>query len=751
MKQGIVFLLMGVFSLTAGAYIPSLLIDDFEDGSLSEYVLTCVLDQDTARNVKFQSADGVLRITKSSGTEAEQVLLLRDDYALAVGNMLVADLTWGTTTRADIGIAVAAVKNPPAVPAGTSGETRRDYIAVYAQADNTNLKGLFVNGTSVGATLFAGGLPENPKDHVTGLYIRRNSLNEFALGYIVDGTSYVDFATGTIDNTNIGNAVGFFGDMRSVTTYGDLDNLRFESPLYLPHEPEPADKATMVGVPEGTTGKVDLVLKWKAGIDPAGLYPVNPVIKKHYVYLSKDQALFPEDPNLYYVGSVAQPDAQQTDAVFVPSPKLNASGKYSWQIEEGVDNGQGGVYHAGDPNNIAGPTWTFETISMVPLIHTQPVSTMVRLGESALPAFSIEVYSVTPAHYQWFYSADDQIDESDDMPVGSDEPTLPIVNASLSHQGHYYCRVSNEATKSGGGPLPDVFSNVVSLAIGRLVAAYSFENNLNDSSGEGNHGRAFDLSLPDPNLASLAFTADRMEGGYALHLDGVGQYVDFGTAAYPKAGSLAGGVGGGLNEGTIACWVKASKTGGLYTNYNDNITTGFALSLESSGGTADARINVRGEAEEIVTVQGRPTMTGFDMLTDNQWHLVTAVWKAGTIGRIYVDGGIAAEDTTIGTPALYAAWQRGVLLGTTRTTADRNVLANFYGGLIDDLRVYNYAWTPEEVARSYSSVTGQPACVNPDFEGSQFNFDNTISSYCRIDLADFAAFASKWLAGGLYE
>jgi len=102
MKQGIVFLLMGVFSLTAGAYIPSLLIDDFEDSSLSEYVLTCVLDQDTARNVKFQSADGVLRITKSSGTEPEQVLFLRDDYALAVWNMLVADLTWGTTTRADI-------------------------------------------------------------------------------------------------------------------------------------------------------------------------------------------------------------------------------------------------------------------------------------------------------------------------------------------------------------------------------------------------------------------------------------------------------------------------------------------------------------------------------------------------------------------------------------------------------------------------------------------------------------------------
>ncbi|HOK67744.1 MAG TPA: hypothetical protein PLV55_13160, partial [Anaerohalosphaeraceae bacterium] len=148
--------------------------------------------------------------------------------------------------------------------------------------------------------------------------------------------------------------------------------------------------------------------------------------------------------------------------------------------------------------------------------------------------------------------------------------------------------------------------------------------------------------------------------------------------------------------------------------------------------------------------QGRPGMTGFDMLTDNQWHMVTTVWKAGTIGRVYVDGGIVAEDTTLGTPALYAAWQRGVLLGATRTFADRNVLANFYGGLIDDLRVYNYAWTPAEIAAAYTQVTGKPACVNPNFDGSQFNFDNTAPSYCRIDLADFAAFASRWLADGLY-
>jgi len=63
--------------------------------------------------------------------------------------------------------------------------------------------------------------------------------------------------------------------------------------------------------------------------------------------------------------------------------------------------------------------------------------------------------------------------------------------------------------------------------------------------------------------------------------------------------------------------------------------------------------------------------------------------------------------------------------------------------------VYNYAWTPEEIAAAYTQVTGKPACVNPNFDGSQFNFDNSASSYCRIDLADLAVFVQKWLASGL--
>jgi hypothetical protein len=581
--------------------------------------------------------------------------------------------------------------------------------------------------------------------NLTGLFITRTGANQYQGGYsTAEGDTVLVTWTPTSD---MSVAVGFYADVRAELTYGDLDNLRIWSILYEAHDPSPANNAAMVGTPIGTTGKVDVTLGWKAGIDQNGVYPVNPAIKKHYVYLSKDQTVSATDPNLYYVGSVDQVGTSQTDAEYVPDPPLNSGGRYLWMVEEGLDNGQGETYGPGDPNNIAGRIWTFETVSTIPVIQTQPVAATVVLGTTASPAFTIDVFSTTPAHYQWYYSADNVI--GSDTPIGGDQPSLAIANAQISNQGYYYCRVWNAATVSGGGTNPDVNSNMVTLTIGRLVAAYTFDNTLQDSSGEGNHGSAKDLSLPDPNLAVLTFPTDRVQGTHSVQLDGVGKYIDFGTAGYPKAGPLANGIGGGLNEGTITCWVKASKVGGLLTNYNNGITTGFAMSLETSGGTADARINVRGEATEITTVQGRPGMTGYEILTDNTWHMLTVVWKAGTSGIVYVDGGQVASDGEVGTPALYAAWQRGVLLGATRTMADRNVLANFYGGLIDDLRVYNYVRTPQQIANEYYMVTGNPACTEPNFEGSAYNFDNTISSYCRIDLADLAVFIRSWLADGL--
>jgi len=95
-------------------------------------------------------------------------------------------------------------------------------------------------------------------------------------------------------------------------------------------------------------------------------------------------------------------------------------------------------------------------------------------------------------------------------------------------------------------------------------------------------------------------------------------------------------------------------------------------------------------------------------------------------------------------------WQRGVLLGASRNSSDRTNLLNFLAGAVDNLRVYNYVVDADTIAAEYFTLTGIKPCINKSFEGSAYNFDNTGTSYCRVDLADFAAFAQNWLAEGLY-
>ena len=70
-----------------------------------------------------------------------------------------------------------------------------------------------------------------------------------------------------------------------------------------------------------------------------------------------------------------------------------------------------------------------------------------------------------------------------------------------------------------------------------------------------------------------------------------------------------------------------------------------------------------------------------------------------------------------------------------------------YDGWIDDVKIYSYARTAEDVAQEYFDVTGIRSCIydydNPDFV---LDFDDN----CIIDLADFAVFAQSWLSTGLY-
>jgi hypothetical protein len=218
-----------ILSLIAGA-AQAVLVDNFSDTGLTEYTKTVVHDGDATKVSYFQSPSGALQCDADVNPNIEQLLLLRDDYSVAVGQALICDISEVAGPRNDIGLAVCFSETPPELvydtDVGGYQSSRQDYCAVYVQADNDNLKGIYVDGTNAGSTIYAGG--SHGSADVTHLFIQRDSMTQWSLGYISGVQGVYIFATGTLANTDIGSAIGFFADMRSLdtaTSVGDLDNL----------------------------------------------------------------------------------------------------------------------------------------------------------------------------------------------------------------------------------------------------------------------------------------------------------------------------------------------------------------------------------------------------------------------------------------------------------------------------------------------------------------------------------------------
>lgn len=502
---------------------------------------------------------------------------------------------------------------------------------------------------------------------------------------------------------------------------------------------------------------VNAILQWKAGADPAGVYPVNPAIVDQYVFLSTNQA----DPNLYYIGRTGvDPGETNPDSQYGPV-LLPINQSVRWAVVQGMEGSEqvftvnvSTLAHV-DPNNIVGPIWSFNTLSTLPIITVQPVSTRYLIG-GPKPQFTITVQSVTTPNYQWYFSQDGVIDASDtaiSASIGGNSATLTIPTPNRAYQAYYYCRVWNAATQSGGGSFPDVYSNVVNLVVERKVAEYLFDGNLNDSSGHGIHGTG---------IGSPTF-APGIDGGQALSLNGVDQYVTLGNNGFPKASLLdAGGIGGGLDTGSVICWVKVnsvpsgdeySKVAAILSSWNHGgwPRTAFELAVESDLDSTytNARALVLGETAQVAWVSWRPTwVNNFNMIGDGQWHMIAVTWAMNDIMQVYVDGSLIATSGNASS-STFQPWVNGILIGASPQDTQGGIHRYFHG-LIDNLRVYNYVLTPETIAQEYYNLTGKPGCIYPNFPGSSFNIDNTGTSYCRVDLADLALMAQNWLARGFY-
>lgn len=380
---------------------------------------------------------------------------------------------------------------------------------------------------------------------------------------------------------------------------------------------------------------------------------------------------------------------------------INTDTTYYWSVTE-----------IAEPNDISGVVWMFETNKTYPMVVNQPSDQFVFPGETA--SFTLEVTSATPASYQWF-DANGPLSDSGSI-SGSQTATLMITNAQVANEGNYYCEVINNAGT--------VTSDVVRLLVKRLVGYWA----LNQTADPNLAWQDMSDSQNDlqpwynvPEAFEWAEGADGTAGGALVFNGGFG----LGTK---KADGTMNDIPIGNDAYTISFWFKANIQPvngvglfgwGNYGNYNQ--TNAFGIWRDSPN-----RIQNYWWDNDLNADRGYS-------LTDEQWHQVVSTYD-GDLRTMYIDGIRAASDNPV---PHNVQTSENFMIGKTNMTGS---VTEFVGAM-DEVKVYNYALTGLDVAKSFTDIRGGELC----FARPSMDLNND----CTVNLSDFSALAGQWLECGL--
>jgi hypothetical protein len=166
--------------------------------------------------------------------------------------------------------------------------------------------------------------------------------------------------------------------------------------------------------------------------------------------------------------------------------------------------------------------------------------------------------------------------------------------------------------------------------------------------------------------------------GSAIDFDGSDDYVGtidaLSTSAY-----------------TVSAWVWVANGGGQ----PDGVLGSIVTALETGWSTGDFSLGVDNDGNAVWYVIGSPglILESNTLVNDGAWHHITGV-NNGSLSFLYVDGN---EEGT-GASSISSASPAHIQIGARDSTARR-----FFDGLIDDVRIYNYARTADEILTDYNA------------------------------------------------
>ena len=328
-----------------------------------------------------------------------------------------------------------------------------------------------------------------------------------------------------------------------------------------------------------------------------------------------------------------------------------------------------------------------------------PEEVRVKLGEEAV--FTVEVVGSTEGlEFEWFLDTAD----ANDIVVGA-EQVLTIDSVQNEDEGEYRCIVKETASGDASE------SARARLIINRMTGYWPFDGDADDATEYGNDGTVMGASFVD------GLTGDALRFG-----------ADDERVSIPPA-ALA--------------LIDTQITLSLWTFGDDNIRDGnnAPFTAKNSGGGTLFYANVPNTTARIFWNAGgdeiRQTASSTPEIYKGRWNH----W-------------VFTKDAVSGEMAIYAngvLWHSGTELtgsidgGSASSFDIGGVVGNYFRGVIDDVRIFNYVLTEAEIAE----ISPTPTLPNPADGEIGVIFNTDLSWTPSDDAVKYVVSYSDAVAGGV--
>ncbi len=233
-----------------------------------------------------------------------------------------------------------------------------------------------------------------------------------------------------------------------------------------------------------------------------------------------------------------------------------------------------------------------------------------------------------------------------------------------------------------------------------LVACYPFNGNADDGSGNSNHGTVYGATLRSDRFGNA---------NSAYWFDGVDDYIKI----------LSGPDIQGASQVTLTAWVKSNSVIGkdctrvieIGTTWEDS--TALVLDTDTADCDGGLQGRVRGWIHANNIRQGEiSTESNGINYNDDNWHFLVFTYN-GSVTALYIDKVMEITGEASG----IIDSPRIALIGAATFSSPTR---DFFGGFIDDIRIYNRALSTSEIQQLYNE--GNENCQKATYDSSTGQF-----------------------------